>query len=91
MLTCIFLNFLRDNNVHFFTAEKEDIKAAKVERFNRTLNDKMWRFFLPELILCGRIVLDDLIRNYNCSYNRRIKMAHVQVSVKNQDQIRLVL
>ena len=40
-----FLKYLKDEGVHFFTTENEDIKASIVERFNRTLKEKMWRYF----------------------------------------------
>jgi hypothetical protein len=40
-----FLKFLKEEGVHFFTTENEDVKASIVERFNRTLKEKMWRYF----------------------------------------------
>ena len=36
--------FLKDNNVKLYYVESE-LKASVVERFNRTLKEKMWRFF----------------------------------------------
>jgi hypothetical protein len=36
--------FLKKENIHFFTSNNE-VKAAIVERFNRTLNTKMWEYF----------------------------------------------
>jgi len=32
--------------VYFYTSKNEDIKAAVVERFNRTLKTKMYRYFI---------------------------------------------
>ena len=45
-----FLNFtfqsmLKRHDVKFYTDENEDIKAAVVEQFNRTLKTKMYRHF----------------------------------------------
>ena len=40
-----FKSFLKDHRVHFFSTENDDIKASVVERFNRTLKSKMWRYF----------------------------------------------
>lgn len=82
-----FLKFLRDNNVHFFTTENEDIKAAIVERFNRTLKEKMWRYFTKTNKLRYVEVLESLIQNYNNSFHRSIKMAPTQVNVNNQTQV----
>ena len=39
-----FKNFLQTNGVQFFTTESE-LKASVVERFNRTLKTRMWRYF----------------------------------------------
>lgn len=36
-----FQTFLRQHKIHFFTI-KSQFKAALVERFNRTLKNKMW-------------------------------------------------
>ena len=37
--------WLEKHQVNFFHTENEDIKASIVERFNRTLKTKMWRYF----------------------------------------------
>ena len=33
------------HDIKHYTSENEDIKAVVVERFNRTLKNKMWRYF----------------------------------------------
>ena len=40
-----FQSMLRRRGIKFYTSENEDIKAAVVERFNRTLKEKMYRYF----------------------------------------------
>lgn len=37
--------FLKEKNICFRVARNPDIKAAIVERFNRTLKERMWRYF----------------------------------------------
>ena len=44
-LNSTFQSMLRRYDVKFYTSENEDIKAAVVERFNRTLKQKMYRYF----------------------------------------------
>jgi len=44
-LNSTFQSILRRYDVKFYTSENEDIKAAVVERFNRTLKQKMYRYF----------------------------------------------
>ena len=36
---------LKEHDVHFFTTYNEETKASIVERFNRTLKTKMWKYF----------------------------------------------
>ena len=79
--------YLRDRGVHFFTSENEDVKAAIVERFNRTLKEKMWRYFTKTNGLRYVDVITKLIRNYNHSYHRSIRMAPVEVTLANQEQV----
>jgi len=40
-----FQSMLSRRGIKFYTSENEDIKAAVVERFNRTLKEKMYRYF----------------------------------------------
>ena len=41
----IFQHFLKEVGVDFFVTHNEDIKASIVERFNRTLKERLWRYF----------------------------------------------
>ena len=41
----VFQKFLKEHDVHFFTIYNEETKASIVERFNRTLKTKMWKYF----------------------------------------------
>jgi len=44
-LNSTFQSMLKQHNIKFYTSENEDIKAAVVERFNRILKTKMYRYF----------------------------------------------
>ena len=39
-----FQSLLKENSIHFFTTNSE-LKASVVERFNRTLKTRMWKYF----------------------------------------------
>lgn len=43
--------------------ENEDIKAIIVERFNRTLNERMWEYFTKINSLWYIDVLDNLVHS----------------------------
>ena len=57
--------WLKDNNVHFFTTENDDIKANIVERFNRTLKARIWRYFTKNDTLTYLDILQDIVSTYN--------------------------
>lgn len=60
-------NYLKKENVIFFTS-KNETKCAFVERFNRTLKSKMWRYFTAtrqERYL-------DVLQNFVDAYNQTV-------------------
>ena len=71
--------------VHFSTSG--DTKASVVERFNRTLKERLYRYFTVKNTLKYLPVLKDLVMGYNRSYHRSIKMAPDQVTVQNEEQV----
>lgn len=70
---------------HFATGS--DLKASVVERFNRTLKTRMWRYFTAKNTRRYVDVLQDLVKSYNNSYHRSIKMTPAQVTVHNTPQV----
>ena len=82
-----FLNFLQDKGIDFFTTENDDIKAAVVERFNRTLKERLYRYFTKKNTLRYVEVLPSIVRSYNHSYHRSIKRSPVQVKPSNQEEV----
>ena len=82
-----FQHFLKDEGIEFFTTYNEDIKASVVERFNRTIKTKMWKYFTSQQTTVFVDILEDLVWSYNHSYHRSIKMQPAQVNHKNQEEI----
>ena len=76
---------LRRRGIKFYTSENEDLKAAVVERFNRTLKTKMFRYFTHANIRRYLGVLDDLLHSYNNTHHRSIAMAPSEVNANNED------
>src|SRR5271154_553 len=74
---------LTDNNIKFFTISSA-YKAAVVERFNRTLKGKMWKFFTHTGIHRWLEVLPRLLASYNASNHRSIGMPPSQVNRENE-------
>jgi len=72
----------------FYTSENEDLKAAVVERFDRTLKEKMFRYFTYANTRRHLDVLDDLVHSYNNTHHRSIGMAPFEVNKDNEDIVR---
>src|SRR5437867_9219123 len=87
-LNSTFQHFLKTHNILFYTSENDDIKCALVERFNRTLKTRMWRYFTYSNSLRYVDVLPSLVKSYNDSKHSSIKMAPSQVTVHNESELR---
>lgn len=86
-----FQSYLRSKNIVFFTTENDDIKASIVERFNRTLKTKMWKYFSHEETVRYIDVLQDLVHSYNHTYHRSIKRAPASVNHRNEKEVWYIL
>ncbi len=71
------------NHYHTFS----DKKAAIVERFNRTLKNKMWKKFTEQNTHNWIDMLDDLLQSYNESKHSTIKMKPIDVTTKDEPKI----
>ena len=80
-------DFLKKEGIEFFTTYNEEIKASVVERFNRTLKTKMWKYFTKHNTNIFVDVLPDLVWSYNHTYHQSIKMQPVEVSQQNQEEV----
>ena len=78
---------LRKRGVHHFSTHHAETKASIVERFNRTLKTRMWRYFTKVQTWRYIDVLPDLVRTYNDTRHRSIGMAPSQVNAKNQEKV----
>ena len=87
-LNSTFQSMLKRHDIKFYTSENEDIKAAVVERFNRTLKTKMYRYFTARNTRRYVDVLPDLLYSYNHTYHRSIGMAPVEVDDTNEHLVR---
>ena len=82
-----FQSFLKENNIHFFTTNSK-LKASVVERFNRTLKTRMWKYFTAKN---NRVYIDnlqDIVHGYNNSYHQSTGRAPASVSLLNAGQVR---
>ena len=78
---------LKKHGIHHFSKHYAETKASVVERFNRTLKTRMWRYFTKHQTWRYIDVLRDLGQSYNNTHHRSIGMAPSQVSYQNQEQV----
>lgn len=82
-----FLNYLESKNVKHFTSHNDKIKCAIIERFNRTLKEKMFKYFTAVGSRKYIDILQDLVTSYNKSVHRTIKLAPENVSKENENEV----
>ena len=83
-----FQKYLNDLNFRHFTTENDDIKACIVERFNRTLKTRLWRYFTKNSTHRYLDVLPKLTKSYNDSYHSKIKAKPSNVKTTTKELLR---
>ena len=73
--------------INFFTSNDSNIKCAIIERFNRTLKGRMFKYFTANGTRKYIDVLSDLLTSYNNSYHRSIGMTPSQVTYFNSSKV----
>ena len=85
-----FKSYLKNKGINLYVTNS-DMKASIVERFNRTLKEKMWRYFTFTGSMRYIDVLDKIVESYNNTYHRSIKSKPNKVNKSNRDKIFLNL
>lgn len=80
------LNLLKIYNIQLYSVYSE-IKCGIIERFNRSLKDRMYRYFTYTGSYRWIDVLPDLIKAYNNSQHSSIKLAPADVNKENETDV----
>jgi Integrase core domain/Chromo (CHRromatin Organisation MOdifier) domain len=81
-----FQKILAEECITFFTVNSE-MKACVIERFNRTLKERMWRYFTKNNTYRYIDVLQEMINGYNDTKHRTIGIEPARVNTNNEPQI----
>ena len=81
------VNFLRDSHDIVQFSVKSAYKAAMVERLNRTLKARMWRYFTHNGTRRWIDILPNLMDAYNRSKHRVLGRAPIEVTPTNEMQV----
>ena len=79
-----FKAFCLNEKVRYFTSQDVKIKCSIVERVNRTLKEKMFKYFTANGTRKYIDNLDELVKSYNHRWHRSIKMCPVDVNETNE-------
>ena len=79
--------FFNDNNIKWYHTFNRDIKCSICERFNRTILNKIYKNFTLNNNTIWIKDLNKLVKEYNNSYHRTIKMKPVNASKKENENI----
>ena len=73
--------------MHFFTTYNEETKASIVERFDRTLKTKMWKYFTHRETLTYVDVLSEMVASYNLTVYRTIGIPPAEITRAKQTTV----
>lgn len=77
--------FLKEKGILFRVARNPDVKASIVERFNRTIKERMWRYFTHRNTHRYIDILDQIVYAYNHARHSTIKMQPAAVTLHNAE------
>jgi len=78
--------FFLPYGIKIYTLNSE-MKASMIERFNRTLKTKMWKYFTSKQTYKYTNVLDDFIESYNKTIHSSLNKAPFEVNKNNEKLI----
>ena len=81
----VFKKWLIENEIEMYSTFNES-KAIVIERFNRTLKNKMYKYFTVNNTYKYVAVLPDLINEYNNHKHSTIKMTPTEASMRYNEK-----
>ena len=81
----IFKTFLSNLNIKHYIARNTEVKCAVVERFNRTIKEKIFKYLTEFNTKKFIDKLDILVKNYNNTINSRTKFTPSSINRSNEN------
>jgi hypothetical protein len=82
---------LKKGIVHYVAASHPTVKCPNIERYNRTLKTRLWKYFTQRNTLRYINVLQTIISSINHSISQPLGCRPVDVNRDNEDEIRVKL
>ncbi len=83
-----FQTLLKSHDTKFFLCANPDIKCSVIERFHRTLKNRLYKYFTRERTYRYLEALPKLLDAYNNTYHRGIKYIPAKVTKEKEDEVR---
>ena len=74
------------NEIKLYSTENEE-KSSVLERWNRTMKNRMWKMFTENNNTVYYDKLDDVVKSYNNTKHICIKTRPIEASMKNNEGI----
>lgn len=73
--------------IHHYTSRNQTVKCAVVERFNRTLKSRLFKYVTSQGDERYIDKLPDIVNAYNETWHRSIRMKPIEVDDNNEDEV----
>jgi hypothetical protein len=83
-----FQEFMNKKMIIHYVSNSPDIKAASVERYNRTLKTRLWKYFTKRKTFRYLNVLQSIVHAINSSYTATISCRPIDVRQEDEPRIR---
>lgn len=82
-----FVRLMKEYGIHHYHSENRDTKASVVERLQRTIKDRLYRYFTHTASYNYIDSLDDIVESYNNSTHTVIGMTPNEVTPQVQEEV----
>ena len=86
-LNATFRSYITSKGMELFTGENDDVKCAIVERFNGTVQGKLWRCFTHFNNYKWVDILPDIIHSYNNTVHKTLGVPPSKITPDNSDAL----
>lgn len=75
-----FIKFCKERNIRIYFIKNDSHKLGIINRFHRTIKNKLTKYFIANDTVKWYDVIDDIVNNYNNSVNRGIGIEPIKVN-----------
>lgn len=85
-----FINYLNENKIQYDFFKSDSHKLGIINRFHRTLKDKLTKYFTATDTVKWIDVIDKITLNYNNTYHRGIKAKPIEIFDNDMEELLLI-